>query len=66
MQVPAVFAAVRAMGGTIPRVLVVGCEPASCEGPGLSEPVGAAVDGAVGLVQELLRRERPPAPQVAR
>ncbi|MEU4117080.1 hydrogenase maturation protease [Kitasatospora sp. NPDC028055] len=35
------------------RVLVVGCEPASLEeGIGLSEPVAAAVDGAVRMVLE--------------
>ncbi|MER7673422.1 hydrogenase maturation protease [Kitasatospora sp. NPDC096128] len=41
-------------GGEPPaRVLVVGCEPASLEeGIGLSEPVAAAVDGAVRMVLE--------------
>ena len=58
----------RALGGELPRVLVVGCEPAvrmtGAEEDvvaDLSEPVRAAVDGAVSLVDSLiedLRRER--------
>jgi hydrogenase maturation protease len=58
----------RALGGELPRVLVVGCEPAvrmtGAEEEvvaDLSEPVRAAVDGAVSLVDSLiedLRRER--------
>jgi hydrogenase maturation protease len=58
MELPAVFAAVRAMGGTLPRVLVVGCEPATCDGPELSEAVRAAIEPALELVREVLRRER--------
>ena len=46
---------VRALGGMSTRVLIVGCEPASLEeGIGLSEPVAAAVDEALGVVRELL------------
>ena len=46
---------VRALGGMPTRVLIVGCEPASLEeGIGLSEPVAAAVDEAIGAVRELL------------
>jgi hydrogenase maturation protease len=48
---------VRAMGGVAPLLRVVGCEPATFgdDEPtvGLSEPVEAAVDAAVGLVEEL-------------
>ncbi len=46
-------------GGTPPRrVLVVGCEPQSLEeGIGLSAPVAAAVDEAVGVVLDVLRGE---------
>src|SRR5262249_16093555 len=48
-----------AMGnGELKRVLLVGCEPGPC-GPeegqmGLSEPVEAAVDGAVEMVESLV------------
>jgi hydrogenase maturation protease len=63
-----VLALARALSGELPRVLVVGCEPAvrmtGAEEEvvaDLSEPVQAAVDGAVSLVESLiedLRRER--------
>jgi hydrogenase maturation protease len=50
---------VKAMGGQLQRILLVGCEPATV-GPeeglmGLSEPVQAAVDEAVGLIELLIR-----------
>lgn len=39
----------------IERVLVVGCEPLTVEeGMGLSEPVAAAIDGAVAMVDRVL------------
>lgn len=56
-----VLALARALGGTPPRTLVVGCEPLTRMSPdddeivaALSEPVRAALDGAVGLVASLL------------
>jgi hydrogenase maturation protease len=53
-----VLGLVKAMGGQLRRLLVVGCEPATT-GPeeglmGLSEPVRAAVDVAVGLIESLI------------
>lgn len=49
---------VRAMGGRLPHVLLVGCEPADLGGEQgsmeLSPPVQAAVDEAVELVQALV------------
>lgn len=43
------------LGGSVDRVLVVGCQPATIEeGMGLSEPVAQAVDRAVEMVSELL------------
>jgi hydrogenase maturation protease len=43
------------LGGSVGRVLVVGCQPATTEeGMGLSEPLAAAVDRAVEMVSELL------------
>ena len=53
-----VLGLVKAMGGQFQRLLLVGCEPATL-GPeegqmGLSEPVQAAVDEAVGLIEALI------------
>jgi hydrogenase maturation protease len=49
----------RTFGGELPKLLLVGCEPADLgsfeEGKlGLSEPVAAAVDEAVTLVEKLV------------
>ncbi|BDG07950.1 hydrogenase maturation protease [Anaeromyxobacter paludicola] len=66
MALPAVFAALRAMGGTPPRLLLVGCEPSACEGLGLSEPVAGALDAAAELVLELAARAGEPAPEPVR
>jgi hydrogenase maturation protease len=51
---------IRATGGKLPRMWLVGCEPATF-GPeegqmGLSEPVAAAVPKALALVHSLLKR----------
>ena len=44
------------LGGSIGRMLVVGCEPAEInEQMGLSEPVAAAVDEAIRVVDELVQ-----------
>ena len=49
---------VKAMGGEFKRILLVGCEPATLDADeermGLSEPVRAAVDEAVDLVESLV------------
>ncbi|MEV3962605.1 hydrogenase maturation protease [Nocardia sp. NPDC050193] len=60
MDPAAVFAGVRALGGTVPPTVVVGCQVESVdERLGLSTPVGDAVDAAVTavdrIVAELLR-----------
>jgi hydrogenase maturation protease len=60
MNPVAVLRLVNALGSQPGRVLVVGCEPASF-GPdegwmGLSEPVQAAVDEAVPLVESLVEQ----------
>lgn len=51
---------VRALGGEPGRILVVGCEPATLESEdgriGLSAPVQAAVDEAIGMVESLVER----------
>jgi hydrogenase maturation protease len=61
MDPAGVLRLVRAVGGAPPRTLVVACEPlARMSGAEpdvlvqLSPPVAAAVDGAVGLVEDLL------------
>ncbi len=53
---------VKSMGGAPNRILIAGCEPADVgsddEGKfGLSEPVAAAVDEAVNLIERLISRE---------
>ena len=52
-----VLAMVGAMGGKPPRIYLVGCEPGETEERmGLSEPVQAALDGAVETVESLIKR----------
>jgi hydrogenase maturation protease len=54
----AVFGLLRSLGGTPGRVLIVGCEPVSTgEELGLSPPVAAAVDHAVGLIRAVVGQE---------
>lgn len=45
------------LGGPVPRVLVVGCEPGDLDGIGLTPPVEAAVDEAIGLITRLIDEE---------
>jgi hydrogenase maturation protease len=53
-----VLALLHDLGGSVDRVLVVGCAPADvAERMGLSEPVAAAVDAAVRLVGEVVAAE---------
>jgi len=52
---------VKSLGGTPGRVLIVGCEPAELGSDndgqlGLSEPVAAAVDEAIALIESLLSK----------
>jgi hydrogenase maturation protease len=55
MEPDTVFALLKALGGDIPKLLVVGCEPAEVsERMGLSPPVAGAVDQAVAVVCELI------------
>ncbi len=52
MDPAAVFASLRALGGSPPRTIVVGCQvQAVAEGIGLSDPVRGAVPGAVQAVE---------------
>ncbi len=50
-----------AMGGKVERLLLVGCEPRTTGGEedmpdGLSDPVRASVDEAIGLIESLVAR----------
>jgi hydrogenase maturation protease len=55
MQPDVVLGMLDMLGTACPRVLLVGCEPASAEpGMELSEPVAAAVDEAVRIVMDLV------------
>lgn len=60
MNPQAVLALVRALGGRLGRVVVIGCEPADAsDRMGLTAPVAAAVDRAVHTVRDLIEnRER--------
>ena len=55
-----VLAMVKSMGGEFKRILLVGCEPETLGGEeglmGLSVPVEAAVDEAVGVVESLVAK----------
>lgn len=55
MRLPAVFAAVRAMGGRLPAIRIIGCEPADL-GPriGLSQVVAGALATALDLVRDVI------------
>jgi hydrogenase maturation protease len=59
MNLAAVFAAVRQLGGRMPRTLVVGCEPEHIEpGMGLGCRVSFAIDEAIGVIRELISDHR--------
>jgi hydrogenase maturation protease len=58
MHPVSVLALAKTLGGTLPRTLVLGCEPAGVEEfTDLSEPVRAALEEAEKLLAELLRKE---------
>ena len=62
MDLPAVFGLVLVMGGVVPPLRLVGCEPGDVgsddEGVfGLSEPVEEAIDRAVELVEAVVEQE---------
>jgi hydrogenase maturation protease len=62
MDPAAVFASLRALGGSPPYTVVVGCEAGSVEeGIGLTEPVANAVPRAVHAVEEIVAALQVPA-----
>ncbi|MQA85705.1 MAG: hydrogenase maturation protease [Streptosporangiales bacterium] len=67
MTPDAVFSLLKALGGSVDRALIVGCEPAEItERMGLSETVGAAVEPAVHAVRDLLTGPPPATDQPSR
>jgi hydrogenase maturation protease len=55
MSLESVFAAVRELGGVVPRTLIVGCEPEVVDARmGLSASVARAVPAAVALIRDLI------------
>jgi hydrogenase maturation protease len=55
MDPAAVFASLRALGGSPPYTVVVGCEAGSVEeGIGLTEPVANAVPRGVRAVEDIV------------
>jgi hydrogenase maturation protease len=63
MNPVAVLQLVSALGGKVKRMVVLGCEPSSVEADeqgriGLSQPVSAAVDEAVRMIDDLISRSR--------
>lgn len=57
MDLASVFSTVQALGGTLGRVLVVGCEPAEiCERMGLSAAVEGAVEPTIRKIREIAER----------
>ena len=62
MDPSAVFASLRALGGSPPYTVVVGCEAGSVEeGMGLTEPVAKAVPRAARAVEEIVAALQTPA-----
>jgi hydrogenase maturation protease len=62
MDPATVFASLRALGGSPPYTVVVGCEAGSVEeGIGLTEPVAKAVPRAVRAVEEIVAALQTPA-----
>jgi hydrogenase maturation protease len=58
MDPATVLSALHRLGGTLPRTLVVGCEPADTgEGLGLSPIVERAVEPTLTIVLDLVERE---------
>ena len=62
MDPAAVFASLKALGGTPPYTVVIGCEAGSVEeGMGLSDAVAAAVPGAVHAIEDVVMHMSTPA-----
>lgn len=57
-----VLRTVKAMGGSLGRILIIGCEPGDLGGDegrmGLTPPVAAALDEAARMVEEVILKER--------
>jgi hydrogenase maturation protease len=63
----AILKMLASLGGTVARVLVVACEPATVEeGIGLSGPVSDAIPQAIALVEQIMLSGSVPAEEVRR
>lgn len=63
MDPTSVFSGVETLGGTVPRTLLVGCEPHSVEeGIGLSPAVAASLHAAASAVRDIVDDARPAPP----
>jgi len=59
MEPTSVFSLLESLDEVPARTVIVACEPAdTSDGIGLTEPVAAAVDPAVAMIDNLLHRER--------
>ena len=62
MNPAAVLRAVRALGGSTAKILLVGCEPADLGGEdgkfGLTPQVESAVDQAIGMIERVIAGEK--------
>ena len=64
MEPGAILGMLDELGARVGRILVVGCQPADLsEGIGLSEPVAAAVSGAVAMVLDAVHEQARKEPQ---
>ncbi|MDB4961908.1 MAG: Hydrogenase maturation protease [Myxococcales bacterium] len=60
MQLPAVFASVRTLGGRLPPIRIVGCEPADTSPHiGLSPAIEGALAGALEMIRDVIARPPP-------
>jgi hydrogenase maturation protease len=60
MQLPAVFASVRTLGGRLPPIRIVGCEPANTSPHiGLSPAIHGALAGALQMIHHAIARPPP-------
>ncbi|HEX4454925.1 MAG TPA: hydrogenase maturation protease [Kofleriaceae bacterium] len=58
MNLEIVFTTVAMLGGVLPKILIVGCEPEQIEpGIGLSASVQRAIPAAASLIRDLLIRQ---------
>ncbi len=66
LEPAAVMGLLTGLGGSVGRMLVVGCQPSTMdEQMGLSAPVEAAIDEAIRVVEELVQEQLSTTPAVS-